>query len=83
MFKSIAINYEINYYTLKSEPVLVFTTFDDFVIKIGLPTSYFVEKINLMLVIIPQATAYYKTHYLVLEINPENIHDTYFRYIKY
>ena len=82
MFKSISIEYQINYYTLTSAPVFTFTTFDGFKIKVGLPSSFFIEKINTMLTLIPLSTEYYKTHCLVLEINPNNIHDTYFRYIK-
>ena len=82
MFKTISITYERNFYTKNTEPVITFTTFDDFKTKITLPDSYFIEKVNLMLALVPKSTAYYSTHQLVIEINPLNVSDTYIRYEK-
>lgn len=82
MFKTISISYEKNYYTKNTEPVFTFTTFDNFKTKITLPNSFFVEKINLMLALVPKSTAYFKTHSLIIEINPTNVSDTYIRYEK-
>ena len=82
MFKTIAVTYEINYYTMSSEPVLTFTTFDDFEIKITLPNVYLIEKINLMLALVPKSYTKYKDYRLVIDINPENAGDTYCRYEK-
>jgi len=82
MFKTISITYEKNYYTKNTEPVLTFTTFDNFKIKITLPNNLLIEKINLMLALVPKSTAYYQTHSLIIEINPNNASDTYIRYEK-
>ena len=80
MFKSITISYEKNYYTKNSEPVLTFRTYDDFDIKIYAPETMLIEKLNLMLAIVPKSYTKYKTHRLVIDINPQNTADQYLRY---
>jgi len=80
MFKSVKCNIARDYYTKNQEIGLIFTTFDNFNIKIGLAKSFLIEKTNLMLSLIPQSYEKYNTHNLVIEINPENVSDTYIRY---
>lgn len=77
MFKSIDFKYETNYYLCKATPTLTLTTYDDFKIVIRNADSYLTTKINLMLNIVPQKPQYYKTHQLVLDINPNNTNEVY------
>ena len=82
MFKEIKLSYAINYYTSTSSAVLNFITHDNFKIKIDLPTHNLIEKINLMLALIPESIDKYETHELIIAINPNNLTDTYIRYEK-
>lgn len=82
MFSEINLSYEKDYYTAVSVPVLTFTTFDNFEIKLGYATNHLIEKINLMLALIPQSVDKYGEYRLVIEINPENVADSYIRYEK-
>lgn len=77
MFKSIELKYETNYYLCKVTPTLVLTTYDDFAINLRNADNHLKTKINLMLNIVPQKPQYYKTHELVIDINPENTNDVY------
>ena len=80
MFKQINVSYENNYFTGKSEVVLRFVTFDNFTIKIDLPSHHLIGKLNLMLTYIPHSVKYYNSHELVIKINPDNVLDTYIWY---
>lgn len=82
MFKKISVSYKQNYYTLSSECVLTFTTFDDFNTEIDLPKENLIEKVNLMLAIVPKSIDKYGKYKLVIALNPENILDYYIRYEK-
>ena len=82
MFKEIKLSYAINYYTSTSSAVLNFITHDNFKIKIDLPSHNLIEKINLMLALIPASIDKYATHELIIAINPNNLTDTYIRYEK-
>ena len=82
MFKNVSLNIERDYYTRQQEVSFVFNTYDDFSVKLGLAKSFLVEKVSLMLNLIPKSIDKYKTHQLVIEINPDNVSDTYIRYEK-
>jgi len=82
MFKKITLSYEKDYYTAVSAPILTFVTFDDFSIKLGLASNHLIEKVNLMLALIPQSVDKYGEYKLIIEINPNNVADSYIRYEK-
>lgn len=82
MFKEIKLSYKKDYYTAVSAPVLTFVTFDDFCVELGLANSYLIEKVNLMLALIPQSASKYGEYKLIIEINPQNVADSYIRYEK-
>ncbi|MBE7082823.1 MAG: FtsQ-type POTRA domain-containing protein [Clostridiales bacterium] len=73
MFKQLKLTYETNYYTCLVEPVLTFTTYDNFDIKVCNVNQFLNQKINIMLSLIthPDVVKNYKTHYLVVDINPQ------------
>lgn len=77
MFKSIDLKFETNYYLYKATPTLVLTTFDDFKIFLRNADLHLKTKINLMLNIVPQKSQYYKTHQLVIDINPNDTSEVY------
>lgn len=77
MFKSIELKYETNYYLCKVSPTLVLTTYDDFVINLRNADKHLKTKVNLMLNIVPQKPQYYKTHELVIDINPADTSEVY------
>lgn len=80
MFKQIDLTYEMNFYTKRNEAVLTLKTFDNFDIKIDLPSHHLIEKFNFMISVIPESVSKYKNYRLVLAINPENPSDTDFEY---
>ena len=79
-FKSVRYQIERDYYTKAQEVALIFTIYDNFEIKIGLARCNLIEKTSLMLAIIPKSYEKYNTHRLIIELNPENVSDTYVRY---
>ena len=83
MFKSITVKRDKNdLYTKRVETYLVLTTFDDFEITLGLARCNLVEKINLMLSIIPQSQDKIGEYNLIIELDPDNTANTYIRYEK-
>lgn len=82
IIKQIDVSYENNFYTKTNEMVINFTTFDDFKIEVDLPRLNLIEKLNLMLTLVPSSVDKYLTHTLVIAINPENALDYYIRYEK-
>lgn len=75
MFKSIDLSYETNYFTIKTAPVLTFTTYDNLKVKIGGANSLLEYKIMFMLNLVPMYPEYYSTHRLLIDINPEDVKD--------
>lgn len=73
MFRSVMLKYERNVYTSKMEATLKFVTYDNFEIDVRNATTFLATKLNLLLSIVPQKVEYYQTHYLVIDINPEDI----------
>jgi len=71
MFKSIEIYYDHNYFTKNTVPNLRFVTFDGFEIEVRNTNYLTVNKINLMLALIPECADKYATHKLILDINPD------------
>ena len=82
MFKSISISYEYNFYTEKIELFLNFVTFDNFQIKIGYAKDHLIEKVNLMIALIPESYKHYGTDVLVINMDPNNVANVYKRYEK-
>lgn len=77
MFKSIDLKYETNYYLCKATPTLSLTTFDGFNIVIRNADLHLKTKINIMLNVVPQKPQYYKSHRLVIDINPNDTKEVY------
>jgi len=77
MFKQIDFYYDINYYTKKTCPNFRFVTYDDFEINLRGADSYLTSKVNLMLALIPKCDAYYNTHSLIIDINPNDTTDVF------
>ncbi len=73
MFKQIEIGYGEDFYTCLNEAHLIFTTHDNFKIKIGLARCNLIEKLNIMLALVPKCAKYYLTHELILDLNPADI----------
>lgn len=72
MFKQIAF-YEDEYYITKQKaPNLKFTTYDNFDIELYNVEYLITNKVNIMIATIPTVSEYYKTHSLVIDINPNN-----------
>lgn len=74
MFKEVRISYERDFYTRLHEAVIYLTTFDNFEIKLELGRCNLIEKVNLMLALIPQSYNHYDDR-LIISINPENIQE--------
>lgn len=73
MFTSIELGYGSDYYTRLNEAHLIFETRDGFKIKIGFAKKHLVQKLNLMLSLVPNCVEYYKTHMLIIELNPIDV----------
>ena len=77
MFKSV--EYEISttryYYTNQYEIALVLTTYDNFKIKLELARCNLIEKVGIMIGLIPKSYKHYNTSTLIIELNPENVMD--------
>ncbi len=83
MFKSITVKRDKNdLYTQRVESYLVFKTFDDFEITLGLARCDLVQKVYFMLAIIPQSQDKIGEYNLIIEIDPSNTANTYIRYEK-
>lgn len=81
MIKNVDISYGNDFYTtLKTEINLNLTTFDDFEIDLLIARSNLVQKINIMLSLVPTAYNYYSSNKLIIYINPDNINDAIYFY---
>lgn len=72
MFKKLELGFDTNYFTLKNEEVLTFTTYDNFEIKILNAEDKINLKTNYMIISLPELAKSYSSKRLIIDINPQN-----------